>query len=80
VISARVENEPSRAYVSLLLVLSVFAITTAGQQLPPPRVVDLKAPDGTILKATYSRRLYGRRLVASLMAEGPVGLPSSNTI
>lgn len=42
--------------------------------------VDLNASDAIILKATYSRRPYGRRLAASLMAEGPVGFPSSNTI
>jgi hypothetical protein len=42
--------------------------------------VDLDASDVIILEATYSRRLYGRRLAASLMAEGPVGLPFSNTI
>lgn len=36
-----------------LLVVLFFGVSCAAQELPAPRVVDLKAPDGTTLKATY---------------------------
>jgi dienelactone hydrolase len=39
--------------VALWLVSSVLSLSAGGQQPPVPRVVDLKASDGTILKATY---------------------------
>src|SRR5271169_5712734 len=39
----------------VLLLLVVFPLTlgATAQQVPEPRVIDLKASDGTILKATY---------------------------
>jgi dienelactone hydrolase len=40
--------------LSSLLFLALFVAVTGGvEQIPPPRVVDLTAPDGAILKATY---------------------------
>src|SRR5258707_2173311 len=36
-----------------LLVVLFFGVSCAAQELPAPRVVDLKAADGTTLKATY---------------------------
>src|SRR5260221_13124464 len=36
-----------------LLVVLFFGVSCAAQELPAPRVVDLKAPDGTTLKATF---------------------------
>lgn len=39
--------------VLLLLVVSPLAVDAKPQQLPAPRVIELKASDGTILKATY---------------------------
>ena len=45
------------AFTSLLLVAAIVAITlapiSAAQDVPPPRVIDLKTQDGTNLKATY---------------------------
>ncbi len=39
--------------VLLLLALSLLTLAAAAQQAPPARVIDLKAPDGTLLKASY---------------------------
>src|SRR5450755_1986149 len=39
--------------VLLLLVVSPLAMDAKALQVPAPRVIDLKASDGTILKATY---------------------------
>jgi dienelactone hydrolase len=36
-----------------VFVLFLLALTCAAQAAPAPRIVDLKAPDGTLLKATY---------------------------
>src|SRR5258706_6225536 len=36
-----------------LLVVLFFGVSCAAQELPAPRVVDLKAPDGTTLNATF---------------------------
>lgn len=48
-------NIPSRILNYVLLGLFFFAVNCAAQEPPPPasRVVDLKAADGTNLKATY---------------------------
>src|SRR5260370_10854944 len=40
-------------FVLLLLVASLLPLGATAQQLPAARVFDLKASDGTILKATY---------------------------
>ena len=40
-------------FVPLLLVLSLLTLGAAAQQAPAARVIDLKASDGTLLKATY---------------------------
>jgi len=40
-------------FVPLFLVVSLLTLGTAAQQAPAVRVIDLKAPDGTLLKATY---------------------------
>ena len=42
-----------RARLVLPLLVSVLMLGAVAQQSPAPRVLDLKAPDGTILKATY---------------------------
>ena len=42
----------SRITVALVGCL-LFAAATAKAQAPPPRIVDLKAADGVLLKATY---------------------------
>src|SRR5713101_4818701 len=39
--------------VLLLLVASLLTLSATAQQAPAARVIDLKASDGTILKATY---------------------------
>jgi pimeloyl-ACP methyl ester carboxylesterase len=39
--------------VLLLLAVSLLALDASAQQVPAPRVIDLKAPDGTILIGTY---------------------------
>src|SRR5258707_6070282 len=36
-----------------MLVLLFFGVSCVAQELPAPHVVDLKAADGTTLKATY---------------------------
>jgi dienelactone hydrolase len=40
-------------FVPLLLVVSLLILGAAAQQAPAARVIDLKASDGTLLKATY---------------------------
>jgi len=42
-----------RILLFTLLVALVLPLACAAQAVPPPRVVDLTAPDGAILKATY---------------------------
>jgi dienelactone hydrolase len=42
-----------RILVSLLVFAAVVSVARAAQAVPAPRVVDLTAPDGVILKATY---------------------------
>src|ERR1039458_7354312 len=39
--------------IPLLLVVSLLTIAATAQQTPAARVIDLKASDGTLLKATY---------------------------
>ena len=40
-------------FVPLLLGVSLLTLGAAAQQAPAARVIDLKASDGTLLKATY---------------------------
>lgn len=42
-----------RIFVSVLMGALLLAVTSPAQQVPAPRVVDLTAPDGVILKATF---------------------------
>src|SRR5271168_3476529 len=42
-----------RHHFALLLLVVSVTLGAAGQQAPSARVIDLKASDGTILKATY---------------------------
>jgi dienelactone hydrolase len=42
-----------RLLTPLLFILLLFSLTTEAQQSAAPRIVDLAAPDGTKLKATY---------------------------
>ena len=42
-----------RIFVSALMGALLLAVTSPAQQVPAPRVVDLTAPDGVILKATF---------------------------
>jgi dienelactone hydrolase len=42
-----------RILLTRLLVVLLFAVSCAAQELPDPPVVDLKAADGTTLKATF---------------------------
>jgi len=42
-----------RILATRLLVVLFFGVSCAAQELPAPRVVDLKAADGTTLKATF---------------------------
>jgi len=42
-----------RIVILVLMGTSMLAVTCAAQQTPAPRVVELTAPDGVILKATY---------------------------
>ena len=42
-----------RIFVSVLMGALLLAVASPAQQVPAPRVVDLTAPDGVILKATF---------------------------
>jgi len=52
-VSMKSQRRHTNLVAGLLFIPYLFAATCVAQSLPAPRTVDLSAPDGTTLKATY---------------------------